>query len=47
MKEFMIYDMQTDEELGTVKAWDVVEAEINFLKDHAEYGSLDIYALSI
>lgn len=45
MKKYMIYDMQTDEEIESVFAYNVDAAELNFLKFHPEYGSLDIYAL--
>lgn len=46
MKRFMIYDMQTDMEIEVVEAYSVNEAELNFLKNHSEYGSNDIYALT-
>lgn len=45
MKEFIIYDMQTDEELTTVFALDVLEAERKACKE-LNKGSNDIYALT-
>lgn len=47
MKTYKIYDMNTDEEITEIRAFSVVEAERKFLKNGTEYGSNDIYALSI
>ena len=46
MKKYIIYDMQTEEKLGEVMAYDVVNAELKFLKNNYNFGSNDIYALS-
>lgn len=45
MKNYTIYNMNTDEEIGEVKANSIVDAE---LKACAKYnvGSLEIYALT-
>lgn len=45
MREYNIYNMQTDEVIGTVKAYSVIDAE---LKAVALYnmGSNELYALS-
>lgn len=47
MKKYNIYDMNTDELIGTVRSNTVVNAELRFLRETGEqYASTDIYALT-
>ena len=45
MKTYYIYDMQTNEEIGKIRAFSVVDAEVKYCVQFNK-GSDDIYALS-
>ena len=45
MKTYYIYDMQTNEEIGQMRAFSIVDAEVKYCVQFNK-GSDDIYALS-
>lgn len=45
MKEYYIYNMQTDKYIGSVEARNVDEAEYKAAGEFTEYGSDEMYAL--
>ena len=46
MKKYYIYSANTDKKIGEVNATSISSAEIKFVKNHIEYGSNEIYALT-
>lgn len=45
MKTYYIYDMQTNKEIGEIRAFSIVDAEVKYCVQFNK-GSEDIYALS-
>lgn len=45
MKTYYIYDFQTDEELCTIRAWSIVDAEVRAC-EQLKRGSGEIYAFT-